>query len=83
VRDETPHLTLALAHEGPEGQAIAVAGRNGQPREIVHRRATILGNLEPPGVDSLPMDCKWIRVVMSAPLDAVDPGISAERQGPA
>lgn len=69
MRDETPHFALALAHEGTEGEAVAVAGRYGQPRELIHRRATILGNLGPPGVDYLTMDCERTRIEISARLD--------------
>ena len=78
MRDETPHLTLALAYKGPEGQAVAVAGSNCQPREIIHRRATILGNLEPPGVDYLRMDCERTRTAISAHLDGEDIGAPRE-----
>jgi len=78
VRDEAPHFALALTHEGAEREAVAVAGRNGQPREIVHRRATILGNLERPGVDYLLMDCERTRTAISALLDGEDTGAPVE-----
>jgi len=81
VRDESPHFSLALAHESPESEAVAVAGRYGQPREIVHRRGTILGNLAHPGVDYLPMDCERTRIAISARLDGEDAGTPADALG--
>jgi len=83
VRDEAPHVALAPTHEGAEREAVAVAGRNGQPREIIQRRATILGNLERPGVDYLLMDlnlmdCERTRTAISARLDGEDIGVPAE-----
>jgi len=78
VRDQSPYFALALTHEGAEREAVTVAGRNGQPREIIHRRATILGNLERPGVDYLLMDCERTRIAISARLDGEDMGAPAE-----
>jgi len=78
VGDQSPYFALALTHEGAESEAIAVAGCNGQPREIVHRRPTILGNLEPPGVDYLRMDCERTKTAISARLDGEDMGAPAK-----
>ncbi len=71
-------VALALAHERAQGQPVTVAGRHGQPREIVHRRATILGNLRRPGVDYPTMDCERIRLAISAGLDGEDPGVAPD-----
>ena len=42
--DEAPDVGLADAHRVQEGGAVAIAGRQEQPRELVHRDRRYWGN---------------------------------------
>lgn len=76
---EAPDLRLRSTHERSDGHAVAIACREGEPGEIVHKGSLVGGNQGEQSSDHLPMDCMHLREALSARLDDEDLGVDSSQ----